>query len=354
MEKFLEMLTFMRPAFNPYDDAFVARYIDVLEPNVDAYGNRWIDVGDEPTIVWSSHTDTVHDRGGFQQVVVDKKHVVRVAPKQRDSNCLGADCTTGVWLMLEMIEAGVPGRYIFHRNEENGGIGSKWIKDNTPELLRGIKAAIAFDRKGTNEIIIEQGAIPTASKEFAQSFAKLLGGSYRASPNGSYTDTKEYRALVPECTNLAVGYQGAHTSRETQDLKHLTWLRDVLCSLTAEQLDTLVIQRDPKTPDPVYYSRWDDDDFYGYCRPKNPTTVEDLCRQYPLTVSKILEAHGIDFEYLDNEICNHLGIKARYGTSNSSGVAPFKVLPSPSNQPINLKNAHTGRYAQTKVVSNVA
>lgn len=354
MEKFLEMLTFMRPAFNPYDDAFITKYIDVHNPNVDGFGNRWLDVGaNEPTIVWSSHTDTVHNRGGFQNVVVDKKHVVRVAPKQRDSNCLGADCTTGVWLMLEMIEAGVPGRYIFHRQEEDGGLGSQWIKKNTPELLRGIQAAIAFDRKGTNEIITEQGMIPTASKAFAASLAKLLGGSYRASPNGSYTDTKEYRALVPECTNLAVGYQNAHTGRETQDLKHLKWLRDVLCSLTQEQLDTLVIERDMTQPDPVYksYRAWDDQDWddFGYRRPRAPTTVEDLCRQYPNTLSRVLEAHGLDFAYLQNEVESALGAPAR----SKAAANPLR-LPAPTTQPLNLQNAHVGRYASTKVVSNAA
>lgn len=301
MDKYLEMLTFMRPAFNPYDDAFVARYIDVLDPNVDSYGNRWLDVGEEPTIIWSSHTDTVHDRGGFQEIVVDKNHIARLAPKQRDSNCLGADCTTGVWLMVEMIEAGIPGRYIFHRNEENGGLGSRWIVQNTPELLRGISAAIAFDRKGTSDVITEQG-VPTASDAFARSLAKILGGGYRPSPNGAFTDTKVYRKLVPECTNISVGYSKAHSSREAQDLKHLKWLRDVLCQI---DLGALVIERDPSTPDPVYH--------YGYRGTvKNPTNIEELCRTYPITLARVLEQQGFTFEELHAAIYDAITERTSY------------------------------------------
>ena len=46
--------------------------------------------------------------------------------------------------MREMILAGIPGLYVFHRNEESGGAGSDWIARETPWELHGIKAAIAF------------------------------------------------------------------------------------------------------------------------------------------------------------------------------------------------------------------
>lgn len=289
----------MRPAGNPYEEAFINRYIDPLNPNVDAFGNRWIDVGtDEPTVVWSSHTDTVHNRGGFQLVEVNKRNIASLAPKQKDSNCLGADCTTGVWLMLEMIEAGVPGRYIFHRDEENGGNGSKWIATNNPSLLHGIKYAIAFDRRGVTDVITHQGS-KTCSQKFALSLCAALGGGYKPNSNGMFTDTKNYRRLVPECTNISVGYYGAHSPKETQDLGHLKWLRDTLCQI---DLSNLVVDRDPAEPDPVLnygYYAGGGSSFGSY---RTPTTIQDLVRDYPYTIATILREHGWDFESLDWEI----------------------------------------------------
>ncbi|RWB08823.1 MAG: M28 family peptidase [Mesorhizobium sp.] len=259
MEKYLEMLTFMRPAGGVWEDAFVEKYLrEPHRPIEDGYGNQIIDVGSKPNIVWSSHTDTVHYKGGLQNVIVTKKDGhARVAPGQKLSNCLGADCTTGVWLMLEMIEAGIAGRYIFHRAEERGMLGSTWLAKNAPEWLKGIDAAIAFDRMGTTDVITNQCG-NTASNEFATSLSSILGGAYKPSPNGVYTDTKAYAKIVSECTNISVGYYRQHSSQESQDLNHLKWLRDRMVQFDAS---TLVFKRDPAAApadyDPYDFMDWD-------------------------------------------------------------------------------------------------
>ena len=80
--------------------------------------------------------------------------------------------------MLEMIKASVPGLYIFHRDEEVGGKGSKYISINTPEILKGIQFAIAFDRYGTTSVITEQMGGKCASREFADSIYSFLPGVY--------------------------------------------------------------------------------------------------------------------------------------------------------------------------------
>lgn len=224
VKRLLEMLEFRRPAFSVYDEAFIDKFIKPYEPVQDSYGNLYVTVGDKPNTLWSSHTDTVHTTSGLQRLQINKKNEVRVVP-HKDSNCLGADCTTGVWLMLEMLDAGVEGLYIFHRNEEHGGLGSKWIAEKNPDALKGIEVAIAFDRKGQTDIITEMGWDVVCSDEFADSLAKVLGGGYKKSNNGMFTDTKSYRGLVAECTNISVGYEGAHSDRESQDLNHARWLR---------------------------------------------------------------------------------------------------------------------------------
>src|ERR1017187_3144400 len=105
----LAMLTYMRPHGSDTERAFIERYITPTGAKPDTFGNLWLTVGDAP-ILWCSHTDTVHKLPGKQRVL----YGAGVASVE-GSNCLGADCTTGVWLMLAMIRAKVSGTYIFHR-----------------------------------------------------------------------------------------------------------------------------------------------------------------------------------------------------------------------------------------------
>src|SRR3546814_793550 len=60
---------------------------------------------------------------------------------------------------------------------------------------------------------------------FATNLASALnrqnsGFRYAPDDTGVYTDTNEYAGIVPECTNLSVGYQRQHGPRETLDVVH--------------------------------------------------------------------------------------------------------------------------------------
>ena len=242
VKRLLHMLSYKRPAGSAAEAAFVQQYVAVRGARPDAYGNQWFVVpekdGSASKMLWSSHTDTVHKEEG--------KQTVRYYAAQawtEGSNCLGADCAVGVWLMTEMIGAGVPGTYIFHIEEEIGGNGSAWIAERMADTLKKHDFAVAFDRKGTNEIITEQWKGPTASDAFAESLAAALAGfDYKPSPLGSFTDTANYAGLIPECTNIGVGYHGQHTKDEWLDVDHAVRLRDAL--VTAD-LSGLVVARDP-------------------------------------------------------------------------------------------------------------
>lgn len=292
---FLEMLSFKRPAFSVYEEAFIDRYLRKI-PGIteDGYGNLLLDIGDKPNIIWSSHTDTVHTTSGLQDVFVDKKSIVRVRD-QKTSNCLGADCTTGVYIMMEMIKARVPGRYIFHRDEEAGRQGSQWIVDKTPDVLKGIDAAIAFDRRGFSDIITHQ-SYRTSSNEFAESLAKILDMDYKPSPNGSFTDTRSYMALVPECTNISVGYGNAHSSAECQDLPHLIRLVEAMKKFDSS---SLVIKRTAAEPEAqTYHWQGGARGYYGGSSYSPPSDVYGLVRENPKSVATIMEMVGWDFETL--------------------------------------------------------
>lgn len=155
--------------------------------------------------------------------------------------------------MRNMIRAGIPGRYVFHREEEVGGLGSSYVAKEMPKLLDGIKFAIAFDRKGGKDVITHQAGQRTASDAFAKSLAAALDPLvYLPDDWGVFTDTANYDQIVPECSNISVGYYNAHTRDELQDVYHAQQLLKVL--LKAD-FTKLVCERDPSKPDV--------DDWYG-------------------------------------------------------------------------------------------
>jgi hypothetical protein len=143
--------------------------------------------------------------------------------------CIGADDAAGIIVLFSLISAGVPALYIIHASEEVGGIGSHYIADNTPELLNGITHAIAFDRRGTSDVIWMQGGQPCASEGCAGVIAHALNMAnkdfdYAPDDTGSFTDTKVYRNIIPECFNISCGYENEHWQDESLDIAHLVAL----------------------------------------------------------------------------------------------------------------------------------
>jgi hypothetical protein len=206
-------------------------------------GNIIVIVGDNPKILWSCHTDTVHRDGIIQNVFCNEDlHKLSTDSGQ----CLGGDDGTGVWIMLEFLKAGMDGVYVFHRAEEVGGQGSSYIANSTPELLENVDFAIAFDRKDNFSIITSQGCSVTASDRWSQEMADALGMGHRLDPTGSFTDTRNYDRLVSECTNFSVGYFNAHRGNENQDYKYIRELRDNLIRIKDTHLKTMNAYRDPQ------------------------------------------------------------------------------------------------------------
>ena len=244
----IEMLSYKRPAWSSTEDEFINDFIRPLGVFEDGFGNLWKEVGEESRIMWSSHTDTVHRTEGRQLLKLDGPNIS--IKWDKTSNCLGADDASGVWLMTEMIRAEVPGLYIFHRDEEAGGNGSKYIAKEHPEFLKGIDFAIALDRKGYTDVITHQMGDRCCSDEFAWSLAEILGPQFEPSNNGVFTDTVNYRSLIPECANISVGYHGQHGPTETQNLSFLIGLRDRLID---NDFSTLICDRDPEDEDLLDY-----------------------------------------------------------------------------------------------------
>ena len=225
-----EILRVRRPAGSTSELQFVSRYIDNL-PGIrrDKYGNRLL-LHPTSRVLVSVHTDTVHRMPGSQLIKCDGRGVVSLHKRERVSNCLGADDGAGVYAALCMIGAGVPVSYAFHRDEEIGGLGSAWLAANRPDIPERFDICIALDRKGTRDVIIEQCYGECCSLEFACALADALGFGHEPE-FGSFTDSANYAHLIPECTNLSVGYAQAHTRLETLDTGYLERLIIRLCAI---------------------------------------------------------------------------------------------------------------------------
>lgn len=339
--RLINMLRYRRPRDSRSWAEFVRKFLCDL-PGIwaDKKCNLFVQIGEAPDVLWSSHTDSVHRQGGMQDVVINGQWIE--LPEKSDSNCLGADDAAGMWIMTEMIQAGVPGLYVFHYGEESGCIGSDYIATKNKAVLDGIKMAIAFDRRGYYDVITFQMGSRCCSNEFAESLALQLPFGFKPCPDGIYTDTASYMDIVPECTNLSVGYFNEHTSCECLNLVHVLELRDAMVNIDTSKL---VIKRDPSKRSGWgkygrYCESWEDEDWWhnyggsnygtGYTvsekqdeqksnpsgtavsvyNPydldpdvdRDPRSIQELCQRFPDQLADVLEGYGLTVTDLWAEI----------------------------------------------------
>ena len=266
--KLVSMLQYMRPAYSITEKLFCEKYLEPVFGPPDVHGNyvkivcgdntKWADY---PTLAFTAHTDTVHNAEGIQLLDITNDMVTTMT-----GNCLGADCTTGLWLLLGMIERGVEGVYIAHA---------------------------------------------------AKSFALALDlPNLHADTKGSYTDSQEYAHIVPECTNISVGYYDQHSKMESQDLLFSSMLLEKLCEADWSALD---IVRDPTLGNHYDDRLWeptelDDEeqnevDALTRLMMDRPRSMGQLLFEYGFTVESICEELNLDYR----EQCDYQDI---YSTNN--------------------------------------
>lgn len=258
---------------------YIMRVLNGTNHKIDNLGgNLLIQVGDaEPETMFSCHMDIVGDnyKKNTENGLVDR--IVLMTPKDYKTNkshwgmlygaktyadpvtgeitkfensTLGADDKVGVFLCLKMILEKIPGLYAFHIGEECGGIGSLFLTKNHKQRFEKIKRAIAFDRAGYTDVIEHQRGGRCCSTEFGKALAELLNTNmpkfekYNAGIHGSFTDTANYRDIIPECTNISVGYFNQHGVNEHLDY---VWLMHILLpAVLKADFNSLPTVRDPK------------------------------------------------------------------------------------------------------------
>lgn len=218
----------------------------------DMANNLHVDLRSDDThkTLFVAHVDTVHRTEGKNKIKKTKTHW------HAKGDVLGADDGAGVAMLMHMIHAGVPGYYVFTQGEEKGGIGATHLSQKHGALLAEFDRAIAFDRRGIDSVITHQAYGRCCSDEFGTALADaLMEGCEHlmmlTDDTGVYTDTAEFVSIIPECTNISVGYDHEHSQQEELNLIHYQQLSSAVLLVNWDSLPT---HRDPTQPDPT--SRW--------------------------------------------------------------------------------------------------
>ena len=214
---------------------------------LDPVGNLHVDARTDSTnrTLFVAHTDTVHRVDGSNKITKTRNlWSARNAP-------LGADDGAGVAMLMHLMHGGVDAYYVFTVGEEVGGIGAKYLTSKMPTLLAQFDRAIAFDRRGVDSVITHQGRGRCCSDAFGDGLAEALNlrhpdFMYSPDDTGVYTDTAEWIDIIPECTNISIGYYSEHSDKERLDIQHFERLA---YAVLAVKWDLLPTARVPGTDD---------------------------------------------------------------------------------------------------------
>jgi len=250
-----------------YEDDLVTEMVECgvfPKLNKDDHGNYFLKIGKSRTI-FASHLDTACKAQVNVNHVFDK-NIIRTDK----TSILGADDKAGITIMLWMIKHNIPGVYYFFIGEEVGCIGSG-LAAKFYETKGHFDRIISFDRRGTTSVITHQSSMRTCSDEFGKELSKQLnrsGMSFKIDDTGVYTDSAEFTSVIPECTNISVGYYQEHSTSESQDINHLYKLAKACLKVDWESLPT---KRDINKIESKWDStKWDDDRYdYGNCSPRS-------------------------------------------------------------------------------------
>ena len=300
-------LEFIRDILDPY------AMNEWLDPTNGSSLAFTLDVGEGSRTLFSCHIDTVHRSSGHQVVAWDEGTGLFYKSEQGtpdDKECLGADDAAGIWLLLEMIDAGVPGTYIFHQNEEHGGIGSTGMAKHHKSYLENFDRAIAFDRRGTSSVITHQGWGRCCSDDFAAELSEAFMVAntrlaMKPDDTGVFTDTACYVKIIPECTNISSGYESEHGPSEMLDFEYLLDLRQACLKMDWEKLTTV---RDPKeVEDFPYGSMFSSSGYTSYYAKDSVLTHKMRNMSYSKLCNWVVNRDPDEVAEVISELCDAIG-----------------------------------------------
>lgn len=242
VRKFKQLTSFTYP-FGTESD--LEKYLPIGYQK-DEWGNYFIQIDEESRVMFTCHLDTSCISQERVNHIFDGNYI-----KTDGTTILGADDKAGMTILLYMIEQKVPGLYYFFIGEERGCVGSSKLAKNwkSTNFYNKIDKIVSFDRRGTDSIITEQLYGVCCSDEFATELAQRLNYAndsfnFRPDPTGIYTDSAQFTSLVPECTNISVGYYNEHSTSEYQNIDFLKKLCFAACEIDWESLPVMRFQDD--------------------------------------------------------------------------------------------------------------
>ena len=243
VRKFKQLTSFTYP-FGTESD--LEKYLPIGYQK-DEWGNYYFQIG-EPTIMFTCHLDTS---------CITKEKVNHVFDgdilRTDGTTILGADDKAGMTILLYMIENNISGLYYFFIGEERGCVGSSKLANNWKSSIfcNKIDKIVSFDRRGTDSIITEQLYGVCCSNEFATELSDRLNYAnesfnFRPDPTGIYTDSAQFTNLVPECTNISVGYYNEHSTSEYQNIEFLKRIAQAACDIDWSSLPVVRFSNEVK------------------------------------------------------------------------------------------------------------
>lgn len=302
----------------------------------DKYDNLYWIIGKSNTL-FCAHLDTVDSGSPGQNL--DITHVFEDNMIKTDGKTiLGADDKAGVVIMLQMIEQSIPGFYLFTVGEEKGCVGSSKLSQalqiKMDPKYKDIKKIVAFDRSGYGSIITHQMKQRSCSDEFANALADELGKyglNYTTDTTGWYCDSAEFADIIPECTNISVGYFDQHAKTERQDIVFLEKLANACCQVDWESLpavrnpkkveyiDTYYLEKEKKQKRKLETGEFDDYDFHPFAvednRDVEVTFFEDKKYKFVSDIS-YLNGEIIDITLSQKRVKSELDILGQYMENN--------------------------------------
>lgn len=261
-DMFLSLTEYTCP--NGFEEEMYDTMLRDLGWTKDGDGNYYFLTSTTSTTVFTAHLDTAD-----YAIPHKVNHMFREDPTTHSifartdgSSILGADDKAGVAILLKMAHVHkVPGLYMLFVGEECGGIGSMAAAKTLKEAFyKTYKRIVSFDRRGYDSVITHQSGGRSASQVFATELSerlntagKSVGWAFRYAPDsgGTFTDSASFMEGIPECTNISVGYSGAHMKNEEQDLSFLDALSDAVALVDWETLPT---ERDPSVREVYRYN----------------------------------------------------------------------------------------------------
>jgi len=221
----------------------------------DEYGNYYITIGENSKSLFVAHMDNaVKQKLKVTKVpfIEDNRHFIGTD----GFTILGADDKTGIVILINMIDNNIPGTYYFFIGEEVGLVGSLLYHKDKSTIFSNFDKCVTFDRKGYGSIINRMKGMYCCSDEFVNSLSKEFyknGMVYKADPYGVGTDSASFMGMIPECTNLSVGYFNEHTYNEEQDMDYMLELADVATKIDWENLTIAreIVNYDSESPEPI-------------------------------------------------------------------------------------------------------